>query len=338
MNKQQIVNIYREKLVESAHIVHIAGVDAAGNPLCSGGDAKRMTFVRSAAKPLQAVAVVEAGAVDQYHFTPEELVLICSSHNGEAYHVELAASMLRKLGLTEDALKCGAHDPFYQPAAQALRAAGQTPGPLHNNCSGKHSGMLALALAIGADPASYPQPDNPVQKRMLATIAAVSGVPAADIPLGTDGCGVPVFGLPLDRLAYAYARFGNPGNLSTTQAEALARILEAIRRHPAALAGTGRFDTRLIEATQGRIIGKLGAEGVFAVAVPGDGLGLAFKVEDGAPRALYPAVVETLRQLDLLTAGELAELAEFHKPPITNWQGTRVGRIDPALTISRRLL
>ena len=337
MNKRQVVNIYREKLVESAHRVHIAGTDASGRLLYSGGDAERTTFARSAAKPLQAVAVVESGAVDHYRFTSEELALICSSHNGEAYHVALASSMLSKLGLTEDALQCGAHDPFYQPAAQALRAAGRTPGALHNNCSGKHSGMLALALRIGADSASYPKLSNPVQKQMLATVAAICGIPESEIVLGTDGCGVPVFGMPLCRLAVAYARLGNPVSLPAERAEALGRILEAIRQHPAALAGTGRFDTRLIEVTQGRIVGKLGAEGVFAVTVPGEGLGFAFKVEDGAQRALYPAVVETLAQVGLLSAGEVADLAEFHKPPITNWQGTVVGRIDPDLSINRSL-
>ncbi|MCL6459908.1 MAG: asparaginase [Gorillibacterium sp.] len=335
MLKQQAVKIYRGKLAESTHLIHIAVTDTAGTLLYSVGNPERITFARSSAKPLQAIAVVESGAIDHFGFTAAELALLCSSHNGETYHVELVAKMLAKLKLTDEDLQCGAHDPYYPPAAEALKAAGVSAGPLHNNCSGKHAGMLALALMLGAKTEGYPSPHHPVQEHMLAIISTMSNIPIADIVLGTDGCGVPVFGLPLHALAYAYARLGRPEGLATEHATACGRIVDAIRKHPIALAGTDRFDTRLVEVTQGRLIGKLGAEGVFAVTAPTEGLGLAIKIEDGTARALYPAVTEALHQLNLLSAEEFTALAQFHHPYLTNWQGTRVGQIIPEFVLNR---
>jgi L-asparaginase II len=330
-----LVAVTRGPLVECVHRGHIAVVDTDGRLLWRAGDPTFHTFARSAAKPLQALPVLESGAADRFGFSERELVLLCASHNGEERHVHTAQSMLGKIGLGAESLQCGAHYPFHRPTAEAMCARGEKPASLHNNCSGKHSGMLALAVALGADIGGYLAPEHPVQRRMLAAVSDMSGIAAADIAIGVDGCGVPVFGLPLAALAAAYARLGRPDALPEPRRTACTRLVQAIRRHPDYIAGDDRFDTQLVRATNGRIIGKMGAEGVFAVAVPERGWGIAVKIEDGAQRALYPAAAEALRQLGLLAETELAALAAFHRPVQRNWQGTEVGAIVPEFELKQ---
>lgn len=334
-NSEILLHVTRGSLVESLHRGHLAVADSAGRILASAGNPEVFMFARSSMKPIQALPVLESGAADAYGFTDAEIAILAASHNGEEFHTSTVASMLGKLGLDSRCLLCGPHAPYHVPSAACLAQAGKEPSELHNNCSGKHAGMLALALQVGADTGTYMDPAHPVQQRMLETVSLLSGYPAAKIVLGTDGCGVPVFGLPLNRLAAAYARLGelsreeHPGPL----AQAARRIIAAIAAHPGHLAGTGRYDTRLIEVTGGRLIGKMGAEGVFAVAAPQLGLGLALKIEDGAQRAIYPAVTEALVQLGWLTDGESKALSAFHKPIVRNWKGTEVGEILPVFKL-----
>ncbi|WP_246067047.1 asparaginase [Paenibacillus koleovorans] len=329
-----LARVTRGPLTESQHRGHAAVVDRSGHLLAGLGDPMLVTFARSSAKPLQAIPVVESGAAEAYRLGPDELALLCASHNGEPAHIQAVERLLKQMGVTVHDLGCGPHYPYYEPEADRMKASGERPTRLHNNCSGKHSGMLALALRLGAPLEGYMAPEHPVQRHMLEAVAAMSGVPAASIALGTDGCGVPVFGLPLAALARAFAVFGRPDGLVPETREAACRqLLGALRAAPFYLAGTGRFDTRLIEATGGRLVGKMGAEGVFAVSAPERGEALAVKVEDGAQRALYPAVVEALRQLDWLTAAELEALREFHTPPVRNWAGDQVGAIVPDLDL-----
>lgn len=336
-NSESLVHVTRGPLTESVHRGHIAVVDAGGGLLYRAGAPETVTFARSAAKPLQALPVVEAGAADAFGFTGEELALLCASHNGETIHVETAARLLGKIGLDESYLQCGAHYPFHRPTAYAMRARGEKPTSLHNNCSGKHSGMLALAVAMKVPLDTYLSPEHPVQQRMLAAVSDMCGVPSENIAIGVDGCGVPVFGMPVTALATAYARLGKPDAFGEERRDSCRRIVEAIRSHPQYLAGDDRFDTQLVRATGGRIIGKMGAEGVFAMTVPERGWGIAVKIEDGAQRALYSTAAEALRQLGLLSDEELAELGEFHKPTQRNWQGTEVGSIVPDFTLEPAL-
>ncbi|MFC3770012.1 asparaginase [Paenibacillus sp. GCM10012303] len=329
MKSAMLVRAVRAPITESVHRGHMAVVNTAGKLLASAGDPGYRTFARSAAKPLQAVPVIEAGAAERYSFDGGQIALMCASHNGEPEHLQAALELLAKLGLTEAALQCGPHYPYYEPAAERMKRAGEQPTRLHNNCSGKHAGMLALALLLNASTDDYMSPAHPVQQTMLRTVSEFSGVPSEDIALGTDGCGVPVFGLPLDRLAYAFASWGAPDRLSTPTAEACRKIIRAVRSHPHFIAGTDRFDTRLIEATGGRLVGKMGAEGVFAVANPERKAALAVKIEDGAQRALYPAVTEALVQLGWLTLDETEALRTFHRPPVRNFRGAIVGELVP---------
>ncbi len=330
---ETIVRITRGPLAESVHRGHIAVVDSGGTVLKHVGDASYKTFARSTAKLLQAIPVIESGAAERYELSDKEIAIVCASHSGEQEHVETVRNLLMRADISPKRLQCGPHEPLYRPAAVRMRESGEKPTALHNNCSGKHTGMLLLAKHTGSPLESYMSPDHPVQRMMLETVSDMSGVPADEIALGTDGCGVPVFGLPLDKLAYAFARLGSGTGLSAKRAEACQRIVAAIGRFPYYLAGTDRFDTRLIEVTKGRLIGKGGAEGVFTVAVPDKGLGIALKAEDGNQRAVYPAVVETLKQLDLLVGSELEQLKPFHFPDIHNWSGNVVGKTEPAFRL-----
>ncbi|TBL78316.1 asparaginase [Paenibacillus thalictri] len=328
MNRSEIVaHVVRGPIVESKHHGHLAVVDHRGHVKYAVGQPDVFTFIRSTAKPLQAISVVESGAARG--LAQQQIALLCASHGGEPGHTEAAHAILASLGLTAEALTCGAHEPFHAPTAAAMRARGECPTALHNNCSGKHAGMLALAAMYEADIGSYASPNHPVQLQMRKTVADMCEFPEDRLALGTDGCGVPVFGMPLDRLARAYARFGQPDDLGSSRVKAINLIKDAICNYPYFIAGTGRFDTKLIEVTQGRIIGKMGAEGVFALTCPDANLGLAVKIEDGSERALYPVVMEALIQLDMLKAAEIAELQAFHTPKVTNWKGTEVGAILP---------
>ncbi|GAA3407126.1 asparaginase [Paenibacillus hodogayensis] len=328
MNKAELLaRVNRGPLTESVHTGHIAVVDGSGTLLAGVGDPEALIFARSAAKPLQAVPVVASGAADKFGFSGEQIALMCASHNGEPEHVEAAADMLRKLGLSGEALLCGPHYPYHEPTADRMKRQGIEPSRLHNNCSGKHAGMLALARMTGATAEDYDSPDHPVQQTMLRAVAGLAGMPHDRIALGIDGCGVPVFGLPLGQLARAFAALGTPDRLDERQANACRSIVKAIRSYPKYIAGDDRFDTHLIRATGGRIVGKMGAEGVFAATVPGQNAALAVKIADGSARALYAVVVEALFQLQWLEPDELAVLEPFHQPPIRNWSGRQVGSI-----------
>lgn len=330
-----IVHIIRGSIVESKHRGHIAAVDAQGCLHYYLGQHTCFVYARSTAKPLQAIPVVETGAAKKSGLSMKEIALLCASHSGEPEHTDAARSILEKSGFTPDDLACGAHEPFHQPTAAALRRQGKMPTPLHNNCSGKHAGMLTLAAFQNVPSFRYFSPDHPVQQQMLQVVADMCGLPEEDVALGIDGCGVPVFGMPLNRLAYAFARLGKPAGLAPSRSEAIGIIMEAVRNNPRYIAGTDRFDTRLIEVTKGRIIGKMGAEGVYALTIPEHGLGMALKVEDGAERALYPAVVEALAQMHQLNETEQEELKRFHTPALKNWQEKEVGRIVPSFRLQR---
>jgi L-asparaginase II len=327
------VRVVRGQLTECIHHGHLAVVNVNGVILHSAGEPTFVTYARSTAKPLQAIPVIESGAADHYNFSDEELALFCASHNGEQGHTETAFRTLNKIGLDAGHLQCGIHEPFHAPTTAYMREHHIKPNALHNNCSGKHSAMLALATHLHAPYEGYLSIEHPVQQLMLQIVSDMSGVPANELVIGIDGCGVPVFGMGLHQLARAYAALGNPEQLSDIRANACRRIVQAITQHPYYIAGSNRFDTVLIQTTKGRIIGKMGAEGVYAITIPELGLGIALKIEDGAKRALHPSVTEALVQLDLLTAQEQAELKTYHRPSLKNWQGTIVGTIDATVRL-----
>jgi L-asparaginase II len=321
------VEVWRGPLLESRHDVHVAVCDAAGRLRGRAGDAHRVTFARSAVKPLQALPLVEDGVIEEFGLATRDLALFCASHNGEPRHVAAVAAILARIGASANDLACGPHPPLYAPAAAALQRKEQEPTRLHNNCSGKHAGMLALARKNGWPLHGYERPEHAVQRRIAETIARWSSRSVDDIPTAVDGCGVPTFALPLSALAGAFAALGAAGRSYAGRTDGAGRVVEAMTQHPEMVAGTARLCTELMRITGGRVFAKVGAEGVYCAGVPGAELGIALKVEDGASRAAEPALLAVLRVLGLLSEDELVELESFAEPEIRNTRDERVGRI-----------
>ena len=291
MNSDFRVESTRGSLVETVHRVSLAVVDQTGRLVAEAGDPDLVTFWRSAAKPFQAMPVVADGAADHFRFEPRELALACASHSSEPVHLEAAGRLLQKLGLTEAALACGPHPPLSPAVAEQVLRQGIVMTPRWSNCSGKHAGMLALALAHGWPTAGYEKLEHPVQRRILAEVERWTGVAAADLGLGVDGCTAVSVALPLRAMALAYARFGVSDHPSAV------RLRAAVAAHPVMIAGEGRLCTDLLVATGGTAFAKLGADGVYCAMLPQAGLGLALKVEDGDMRSLTPALVALLRAI-----------------------------------------
>jgi L-asparaginase II len=273
---------------------------------------------------------VDDGAAERYGLTLPELALCCASHAGSAAHTALAERILEKAGVTAAALACGPHPPFDDEARRALEEAGLEPGRLHNNCSGKHAGMMVLARARGWEPAGYERPDHPVQQRILAEVARWARLPVEAIRLATDGCGVPCFALPLRRMALAFAGLAAAARAGE---RGPATVVQAMTAHPEMVAGPGRLCTELMRRAAGRLFAKTGAEGVYCVGVPGAELGIALKVEDGASRAVAPAILAVLRELDLIGEDDLGALHAFAWPALANTRGEPVGEVRAALRL-----
>ncbi len=322
-----IVSVTRGGIVESRHDVAACLVDARGTVTMATGDVERPVYLRSSAKPFIAAAVVASGAAERFGFDAKEIAVACASHNGEPFHVEAVRGMLAKIGLGVASLRCGAHAPSYEPAALALAAAGEAPSALHNNCSGKHAAILAMCVHLGLDPDTYLDAAHPAQQRILALCARLAGEEAASLPLGIDGCGIPVYATSLRRAAKSFACFATLDEVHDDDARALEIVRGAMQAEPRYVAGSERFDTSLIEVTGGRIVGKAGAEGVHADALLREGLGLALKVADGARRAAPPAAIELLREVGAFAPGEAEALGDFASPIVRNVAGVAVGRV-----------
>ncbi len=319
--------VSRGGITESRHRVHAVVSDARGTWCAGAGDPEIFTCWRSCAKPFQLLPFLATGRSDDLRWGAEEIALACASHGGEPEHVEIAARMLETVALEEGDLACGPHEPLSRRGARMLRDAGERPTRLHNNCSGKHAGMLAFARSSGWPVLGYQGSVHPVQQQALATVAHWSGVDPHQLEQSVDGCGVVAFGLPLHAMATAFARLG----AAAARGEELpARIVDAMRCHPFLVGGTDRFDTLLIEETEGRVIAKVGAEGVHSVMIPEARLGLAIKVEDGAARAQHPAVLRLLQHLGALPDDLSPRLAHFLRTPVQNTRGEIVGEVEPA--------
>lgn len=330
-----LVEVTRGLFVESRHSGSVAVSDAAGRLVFSLGDVERPVFARSSVKALQALPLVESGAADRFGFEDAELALACASHAGEPEHVATAAGALARLGLAEEALECGAHWPLNETAARALAASGAGPNRLHNNCSGKHAGFLCLACAMEVAPEGYVEPTHPVQREVTAALEATTGENLAEAPVGTDGCGIPTYGLPLSAIARGFARFGTGEALTPARAAAARRLMAAAWSAPAMIGGAGRFDTEAMQALGRAVFVKVGAEGVHAAALPELGLGIAIKIDDGAGRASEAAMAAVLARF-LRTGGEAADwLAGRARRPLLNAAGREVGEIRAADALLR---
>jgi L-asparaginase II len=313
-----IAEVKRGSIVESRHRGSFAVVDASGKLVKGVGDIEAAVYPRSAIKSFQCLPLIESGAADRFGLTPKELALCCASHDGEPEHIRVARSILAKAGRSEDELECGAHWPNDFAAQQALWRQGLKPTPIHNNCSGKHAGMLALATHLKVAPKGYVKLEHPVQQRMAERLSELCGVDAAKLPVGIDGCSVPTWAMPLKALAHGFARLA--------QRPAGERIIAAVRAHPVMVGGSKDFDTALMRAVP-RAFVKTGAEGVYGACIPHAGLGIALKCDDGASRAAEVAIAQALAGLDIWEPDERAALERFAIHALSNWNRIPVGDI-----------
>jgi L-asparaginase II len=346
---QSAVKVLRGDVIETTHAVHVAVVDAEGRVVYAVGDPHRMTLVRSAAKPAQALAVVETGALERFGFDDADLALMCASHSSEDRHIERARAMLAKLSATEADLRCGGHAPLSDAVYKAWIKRDFTPGPVCSNCSGKHAGMLAGARCIGAAIADYHLASHPLQQHVKRVVAQACDLPEAEVEWAIDGCNLPTPAFPLDRLARLFVKLADAEDRANDQAEprtqALAHIYRAMTTYPELVAGEGRFCTALMRAFEGAVVGKVGAAGSYAIGVRasaataphtgGPALGIAIKIEDGDLTALYASVVEVLKQLGIGTAEQIAQLSKFEAPRIVNTMGIETGYVAPQFELQR---
>jgi L-asparaginase II len=333
-----LVEVTRGAIVESRHRGAIVVADSTGSLLKRLGDDALITSTRSTIKPIQAIPFITSGAADHFNIDERELAVVCASHEGEPIHTETIAGMLERAGLDETALRCGPQTPFDAETAKQLEADGKPCTQLHNNCSGKHTGMLMTAVFRGLELDDYVSSEHPVQREIITTFARMSDLDEG-IPAAIDGCSAPTFAVPLRSLALAFARLVNPPTdpmlVQTTR-----RIVAAMINHPEMVGGTRRrFDTELLRAAHGKVVCKIGAEAVYCVGVlPSEqfphGAGIAIKVEDGSNRGIGPVVVETLRQLGVLDEAEVGQLNSFHSPVIENRRGVKVGEVHASFELS----
>ncbi len=325
-----IAEVTRGGMVESRHRGSLAVVDAKGRVVEAIGIVDEPIYPRSAIKPLQAILLVESGAADRFQVSDSEVTLASASHNGEPMHVEAVRAWLQRIGLSENDLECGAQLPGYAGVAHELIRSGIAPTALHNNCSGKHTGFLTVARHLGVPTKGYIEPEHPVQRLLFKLFEELCAADLSRRPRGRDGCGIPVFGITLAEMARALAQLADPEGLAPTRAGACRRIVRSVAANPLLIAGTGRFDSKVIAGTGGAILVKGGAEGVHAAALPTQGLGIALKIEDGAGRASGVALGQALVHMGAITPEQAQGLASELAAPLKNWVGTHVGDIRPA--------
>ena len=337
MTSDILAHVIRGNTVESIHRGHVIVIDGDGETVASLGDPSTVTFFRSASKAFQAIPCITSGAADAFGFTEKEIALASASHSGEVVHVAIAMQMLVKAGLSESDLKCGAHLPFSEVDAGHMMRAGEEPTQLHNNCSGKHVAMLAFAKPIGADLSNYDSPASRIQKRILRCVADFCEIPENDVAIGIDGCAAPNFAVPVAAMAKSFINLISPSKFPEVTQDACSRIVAATLKYPELIGGTDRLDTMLMQAAPGKLISKVGADGVWLCGVlPSEqyptGLGIALKVADGDDYRGRPVIaIEILKQLGLLERDDLSDLSPGS---ISNRRGDIVGRTVATFSFS----
>ncbi len=333
MGAPVLCEVLRGGLPASLHRGHVAVADAGGRLLYRYGDPAFRTHARSVLKPLQLVAVVDSGAADQFSFSDEELAVMAGSHSGSARHTAAVRGILSRIGLDESALECGVHHPVDAEEGKLVHEGKRGPSPLHNNCSGKHAGMLAVCRRMGWDHKGYVSPAHPVQEYILDRVGRLMGVgPFKQMTLAIDGCGVPTPYVELKSLAVGFARLAK-AEAAVPYATSLGRISRAMVSEPYMVAGRDRLCTAIMTVLRDDVVSKGGGEAVYCAASRSRGIAVCVKVEDGTARGTGPAVIETLRQLGVASEKQVAELAEFSRTPVRNCRGEVVGEIRACLEL-----
>ena len=327
------VELTRADFVESRHRGACAVVDSTGTVVHAWGDIKALVYPRSALKPLQVLPLIESGAADHSGVSDEEIELACASHNSEPFHITRVTAWLKRIGLSVDDLECGVCESISLDVTKAMSQSGEVFSRVHNNCSGKHAGFLATALHLGEPTKNYIQPEHPVQSRVTRTIEDMTGTSLTTAPRGSDGCGIPVYALPLQAIATGMARM-MADDLGEVRTKSTQRVLSAMASCPHCIAGHKRFDTRVIETTKGDVLVKGGAEGVHIAMIPALKLGIALKIDDGTIRASELAMGCVLDGLGFLSPEARQALADLIETPIHTTIGDKAGvmRKGPGLT------
>lgn len=328
MTDVELVQVVRGGVVDCVHRGRVVIVDTAGEIIYAAGDPEAVVYLRSCAKPFQALAAVRSGAAAQYGFGAEELAVMAGSHSGTPDHTRLVNGILAKIGADRDELQCGAGGPLSREAHEALLLGGEKPSVLQHNCSGKHSGMLATCRVMGWNTSNYPDATHPLQVMIRDIIAECAGLPAADILIALDGCGVPTFGLPLKHIARMFAVLGAAAGDETSE---LGLIARAMQQYPYVFSGKNRVDAALVVASNHHLIAKGGAEGSIGVSVPDQGVGIALKTSDGNNRAHIPALSALLTARDYISADEQAALDTLMPSSIKIHSGQQAGEYRPVL-------
>ncbi|MDF2502504.1 MAG: L-asparaginase [Anaerosporomusa subterranea] len=327
-----LVAVTRNGYIESLHWGLVCAVDADGKVVFAIGDSETKMFFRSSAKPIQAIPMIQAGAASAYDFTAEEIALACASHTGTPSHQKVTASMLAKIGLVEENLHCGIMRPYDAEEDRRLLTERLEPSLLHCSCSGKHAAMLALAKYRGHSVDNYHQSEHPVQQEIIQMVARFANEDQANITVATDGCGAPIYLLPARKIAMSYARLVQWAQNEHHQLhEACRTVVQSMTAHPEMVSGEKEFCAALMRNTGGRIVAKVGAEAVYCLGIRDRQIGICVKIGDGNERAVYPAVLQVLRELGGIKDDEFSRLEEWYHIPVLNNLGQRVGEIRPAL-------
>lgn len=322
-----VAKVYRGEGIESVHHGSVVVVNDKKELIHSVGDPEFFTQARSEAKPFQVIPLIETGAADHFGFSDKQIAIMCGSHTGTEEHVEVVKSILDTIGLDESDLQCGTHQPMYQTMQNILARDGETFNQLQHNCSGKHAGFLALAKYINDDIKEYINPKSKIQQLVLNAVGKTYDYPKDKIKIGIDGCSAPVFGMPLKQAATAYMSLANQICDVKELEPILGRVKSIMNKHPEMVSGKGRFDLAVARTFPGNIVNKIGAEGIEGIGFKNPQIGIAVKILDGNFRALYPVVIEVLRQLGLLEGVDLTHLEPFMNPKVHNWRNLEVGKI-----------
>jgi L-asparaginase II len=335
---EDLVISFRGGVIENRHCIHAAIVDPSGKLLCTVGNHQRITLARSSTKPIQTLAILETGAAERFDFDDADVALMCASHSSEPRHIDRARAILNKAGVKEEVLTCGGHPAQNPIVNRTWVEEGYIPTGIDNNCSGKHAGMIAGAVALGALPHEYYMPEHPMQKRVYRAVEDLSGLPEHEVLWAVDGCNLPTPAIPLPNFALMFARLAEAADSSEASSDQrtryLARIHKSMANYPGLVGGEGRFDTDLMQAYGGLLVGKIGADACYGMGIrasPNDAdskhgaIGVAVKVEDGNLAILYAAVLEILEQLKIGTSEMRRQLQVWHHPDVVNTAGVITG-------------
>ena len=333
--QEVLAKVYRGEAVESTHFGSIAVVNPEGELLYYAGDPRLSTFTRSALKPFQATALIERGGLERFGFSQKGLAIMCGSHSGSEEHVGQVRENLEKINLDESFLQCGTHPPIDYRSFDILPRREETFIPVQHNCSGKHSGLLALALLLNEDPKRYPEFDSQVQHIIYELVSEVFDVPADQLIWAIDGCSIPNCAMTIDKFALGWARLASRTTDKPERKDAFEKVIAAMQAYPLMVSGERRSDYYLMQALPKEIVCKLGGEAIQGVALLDQGWGVAVKIADGGFRALAPVVVEVLRQLEVLPDDRLEHVERLIRPRIYNNRKLLVGHIEPAFRLKQ---